>query len=220
MAASKLGVYDLLEEIGRGGMATVYRAYHPPTDRFVAIKVLQHGFAGDPEVMARFQREARLVARLEHPHLLPVYDFDGEHEPPYIVMRYVGSGTLKQLLRRGRLPPQGAAQVIAQVASALDYAHRQGVVHRDIKPSNIPKFRDGNAGSFDEGLGSREKGIVSWTGRARALPSDSQAKPDESSHSPPGPRPTGKARWGPTPPLGLPPPDPVRGRRQPQSPDG
>ena len=152
MAAHKLGVYDLLEEIGRGGMATVYRAYHPPTDRLVAIKVLQHGFAGDPEVMARFQREARLVARLEHPHLLPVYDFDGEHEPPYIVMRYVRTGTLKQLLSRGRLPPQGAAQVIAQVASALDYAHRQGVVHRDIKPSNIMVDEEGNAFLGDFGL--------------------------------------------------------------------
>lgn len=85
----------------------------------------------------RFRREARLIARLEHPGILPIYDFDGAHDPPYIVMRLLDGGTLRDLLTSRRLPLDHAATLIAQVAAALDYAHAQGVVHRDIKPSNI-----------------------------------------------------------------------------------
>lgn len=92
---TRLGPYDIQEEVGHGGMATVYRAHHGPTDRTVALKVMKSFFADDPDTLARFQREARLIAKLEHPHLLPVYDFDGTHDPPYIVMRYLESGTLK-----------------------------------------------------------------------------------------------------------------------------
>lgn len=152
MIGSKLGVYDILEEIGKGGMATVYRAYHPAMDRFVAVKVMRQSFGADSDAMARFQQEARLIARLEHPHLLPVYDFDGAHDPPYIVMRFLESGTLKELLRRGRLPLDEVGYLVGQVASALDYAHRQGVVHRDIKPSNIMVDKEGNAFLADFGL--------------------------------------------------------------------
>jgi serine/threonine protein kinase/tetratricopeptide (TPR) repeat protein len=152
MVDSTLGVYEVLEEVGRGGMATVYRARHAGMDRVVALKVLKQSFAGDPDALARFQREARLIARLEHPHLLPVYDFDGAHDPPYIAMRYVESGTLKDLLRRGRLGLGEAAHLLDQVASALDYAHRQGVVHRDIKPSNVMLDGEGNAFLADFGL--------------------------------------------------------------------
>ena len=152
MVGTTLGVYEVLEEVGRGGMATVYRARHGGMDRIVALKVLKQSFAGDPDALARFQREARLIARLEHPHLLPVYDFDGAHDPPYIAMRYVESGTLKDLLKRGRLGLGEAAHLLDQVASALDYAHRQGVVHRDIKPSNVMLDGEGNAFLADFGL--------------------------------------------------------------------
>ncbi len=152
MIGTTLGVYEVLEEVGRGGMATVYRARHAGMDRVVALKILRQSFAGDPDALARFQREARLIARLEHPHLLPVYDFDGAHDPPYIAMRYVESGTLKDLLRQGRLRLGEAAHLLDQVASALDYAHRQGVVHRDIKPSNVMLDAEGNAFLADFGL--------------------------------------------------------------------
>lgn len=152
MIGQRFGVYDIVEEIGRGGMATVYRAYQPSMDRFVAVKVLKRSFTGDTDAMARFQREARLVARLEHPHLLPIYDFDGLHDPPYLVMRYMESGTLKEALRRGRLPAEEAGHLFCQVALALDYAHRHGVVHRDLKPSNIMVDRDGFAYVTDFGL--------------------------------------------------------------------
>jgi len=89
MIKKKLGPYTITEEIGAGGMATVYRAYQPSMDRHVAIKIIRTTILQDPTVRDRFQREARLIARLEHPHLLPVYDFDGDSEPPYIVMRYL-----------------------------------------------------------------------------------------------------------------------------------
>src|SRR5512137_1515204 len=104
MLGTRLGPYEIRQEIGKGGMAVVYRAYQPSVDRDVAIKVILTTIAGNVGAVQRFQREARLVARLEHPHILPVYDFDGTHEPPYIVMRYLDGGTLKEVLRQGALP--------------------------------------------------------------------------------------------------------------------
>lgn len=152
MIGSKLGQYELIEEVGRGGMAAVYRAYQASMDRFVAVKVIYRSIAADARTLERFQREARLVARLEHPHILPVYDYDGAHDPPYIVMRYLQSGTLKDVLEREKLPLSEVAQLFAQIAAALDYAHRQGVIHRDIKPSNIMIDREGNAFLTDFGI--------------------------------------------------------------------
>ncbi|NWF70715.1 MAG: protein kinase [Chloroflexi bacterium] len=145
MIGTKLGVYEVVEKIGEGGMAAVYRAYHPPTERFVAIKVIHQSISGDQKAVERFQREAKLVTKLEHPHLLPVHDFDGQHTPPYIVMRYLEGGTLRDLLEEGPLAVGDAALIMHQIADALDYAHRQGVIHRDIKPSNIMIDQDGNA---------------------------------------------------------------------------
>ena len=152
MLGSKLGPYELIEEVGRGGMASVYRAYQPNMDRFVAVKVIFRAIASDNKALDRFQREARLVARLEHPHILPVYDYDGSSDPPYIVMRYLSTGTLKDILEREQLPVQEVAYLFSQIASALDYAHRQGVIHRDIKPSNIMVDGEGNAFLTDFGI--------------------------------------------------------------------
>lgn len=152
MIGNKLGTYEIREEIGRGGMAIVYRAYQPTVDRQVAIKVIQKSILNDANALQRFQLEARLIARLEHPHILPIYDFDGAHDPPYIVMRYLESGTLKEVLRQGSLPFSDVFYLLRQVAAALDYAHRQNIVHRDIKPSNIMIDREGNAFVSDLGI--------------------------------------------------------------------
>ena len=159
MIGTRLGPYELLDELGQGGMATVFLAYQPNMDRHVAVKVIHHSLANDAAGRARFQREARLIARLEHPHILPVYDFDGAHTPPYIVMRYLGGGTLKDALHRGRassagspLPLNDIAYLLRQIAAALDYAHRQGIVHSDIKPSNIIVDNEGNAFLSDFGI--------------------------------------------------------------------
>jgi len=104
MIGSKLGSYEIRAEVGRGGMAIVYRAYQASVDREVAVKVILKSMAGDEGAVQRFQREARLIARLEHPHILPIHDFDGGHEPPYIVMRLLDGGTLKEVIKQGRLP--------------------------------------------------------------------------------------------------------------------
>ena len=99
MSLKKLGSYEIHEQIGSGGMATVYRAFQPSMERHVAIKVIRSAILTDSVLRDRFQREARLIARLEHPHLLPIYDFDGDHDPPYIVMRYMSGGSVDDLLR-------------------------------------------------------------------------------------------------------------------------
>src|SRR5262249_24778959 len=152
MIDQRLGPYRITEEIGSGGMATVYRAYQASMDRHVAIKVIRSSILHEPTLQERFRRQARLIARLEHPHLLPVHDFDGDHDPPYIVMRYLEGGTLKQVMEHGPLPHAEMLYMLGQVAAALDYAHRQGVVHRDLKPSNIMIDREGNAFVTDFGI--------------------------------------------------------------------
>ena len=153
MIGTRLGQYEIIEELGKGGMATVFRAYQPSMERFVAVKVIHRALATDALGLERFRREARLIARLEHPHLLPVYDYDPQHDPPYIVMRYLEGGTLRDVLDEQRkLPPAEIAHLLKQIASALDYAHRQGVIHRDIKPSNIMIDQDGNAYLADFGI--------------------------------------------------------------------
>lgn len=172
MKSHTLGPYVLLEEVGYGGMATVYRAHQPSVERDVAVKVILRARLDDPEAVQRFQREARLIARLEHPHILPVYDFDGRHDPPYIVMRYLDSGTLRDVMSRGALPLAEVSYLIQQIGSALDYAHRQGIIHRDIKPSNIMIDRDGNAFVTDFGIARMVSGgqHITMTGALMGTP--------------------------------------------------
>ncbi len=152
MIGKRIGPYEIVEEIGKGGMATVYRAYQPNLDRFVAIKIIHRAIALDNASLERFQREARLLTRLVHPHLLPIYDYDATSDPPYIVMRYLDSGTLKDIIDKGKLPHGELIHMLRQVASALDYAHRNNVIHRDIKPSNVMLDEDGNAFLTDFGI--------------------------------------------------------------------
>lgn len=152
MLGETIGSYKILEEIGKGGMATVYRARQASVDRDVAIKAIRRSIANDPEAVQRFQREARLIARLEHPHILPIYDFDGAHDPPYLVMRLLESGSLEEVMEQGLLPHEEITYLMRQVCSALDYAHRQGIVHRDVKPSNIMIDPQGNAFVSDLGI--------------------------------------------------------------------
>lgn len=152
MIGQKLGSYELIEEIGHGGMATVYRAHQASIKRDVAIKLIRKNIADSPDAVHRFQREAQLIAQLEHPHILPVYDFDGRHEPPYIVMRYLIGGTMKEIMAQGLLPLHEVAHLMQQVCGAVDYSHRQGIIHRDLKPSNILVDRESNAFVMDFGI--------------------------------------------------------------------
>ncbi|MCC7206332.1 MAG: protein kinase, partial [Anaerolineae bacterium] len=179
MIGSTLGAYEIVDEIGRGGMATVYRAYQRNVDRYVAVKVIHRAILVDQVSIERFNREGRLIARLEHPHILPVYDYNGQNDPPYIVMRYLAGGTLREIMGQGRLPLREVGQLLAQVASALDYAHRQGVVHRDIKPSNILVDADGNAFLTDFGIARLVEGAEQLTGTGMALGTPGYMSPEQ-----------------------------------------
>ncbi len=147
-----VGSYRIIEKLGHGGMATVYKAYHAPLDRDVAIKVLHPAFKNDPQFFARFQREARIVAKLEHSNIVPVYDFSEHEGEPYLVMRYVQGDTLKPHLQNGPLSPAETMRIMRPVCNALAYAHDQGVLHRDIKPSNVMLTPDGGVYLTDFGL--------------------------------------------------------------------
>jgi ligand-binding sensor domain-containing protein len=148
-----LGAYQIIEQIGRGGMATVYKAYQPSMDRYVAVKILPSHFTEDSSFMGRFTQEARTLARLEHPHILPVHDYGEQQGITYLVMRYVEAGTLKDVVGQvGPMDLQEAARILGQVGGAVDYAHSQGVVHRDIKPSNVLVDRRGNTFLTDFGI--------------------------------------------------------------------
>jgi eukaryotic-like serine/threonine-protein kinase len=137
MVGHALGSYQIVEQIGAGAMATVYKGYHPIMERYVAIKVLPDRFARDSTFRARFLREARTIARLENRYILPIHDFGEDNGIHYLVMRYVTGGTLGELLDAGLLTIERAVQLIGQIGEALAYAHRQGVIHRDIKPANV-----------------------------------------------------------------------------------
>ncbi len=131
------GSYKLVELIGRGGMASVYRGYQESIDRSVAVKVLPPEFLHDPNFSQRFVAEARTLAKMTHPAILPLYDFGTANDVPYIVMPLMTGGTLADRMRRNRLSLPEVQTLFALLADALDYAHSLGVVHRDIKPSNI-----------------------------------------------------------------------------------
>jgi ligand-binding sensor domain-containing protein/tRNA A-37 threonylcarbamoyl transferase component Bud32 len=149
----RLGAYRIVEQIGQGGMATVFKAYQASMDRYVAIKILPSHYTEDESFAARFTQEARTLARLEHPHILPVHDYGEQEGTTYLVMRYVRAGTLKdRIAREGPIEVQEAARILGQVGSALDCAHSQGVVHRDIKPSNILIDQEGNTFLTDFGI--------------------------------------------------------------------
>jgi serine/threonine protein kinase len=149
-----LGQFEILEEIGRGGMATVYRARQTSINRIVAVKILPRHLLHDPSFFERFEREVDVITHLEHPHILPIYDYGEADGIPYIAMRYLAGGSMAQLIRRtmGAMPLEQLEKPFVQVAQALDYAHQQGIIHRDLKPGNIMMDESGNAYLSDFGI--------------------------------------------------------------------
>ena len=148
-----LGPYRIINQVGRGGMATVYKAYQPSVDRYVAIKVLPSQLAESKEFTTRFQQEARIIAKLEHPHILPVFDYGESDGVSYFVMRYMDAGTLKEKMIEGRpLPLSDIDRLFTQLAEALSYAHSRGIIHRDLKPANVLIDSHGNVFLTDFGI--------------------------------------------------------------------
>ncbi len=135
----KIGRYHIIKELGRGGMAVVYRAQDPNlNNRDVAIKVISTYLSADSDFRARFSREAQAIATLDHPAIVPLYDFGEEQDQPYIVMRHMSGGSLQDRLKaNGAMSWSDTISHLSRIAEALDHAHREGVVHRDIKPANL-----------------------------------------------------------------------------------
>ena len=147
----QVGPYRVVEQVGRGGMATVFKAYQPALERMVALKVLPEVLAEDPQFRERFRREAVAIAKLRHPSILAVFDHGEFEDQLYIVTEFVEGGTFASELGKP-LGVERTVQVLESIASALDYAHRQGVLHRDVKPSNILLSKEGSAILGDFGL--------------------------------------------------------------------
>ncbi|MCL4869018.1 MAG: protein kinase [Anaerolineae bacterium] len=137
MSIQQIGRYEVESELGRGGMAVVYKARDPRFDRMVAVKVLPREFMHDPQFIGRFIREAKTIAALDHPAIVPVFDYGEEDGQPFIVMRYMPGGSLAEKLDNGPLPLEQATVIIQRLSSALNRAHSQGIVHRDLKPNNV-----------------------------------------------------------------------------------
>lgn len=164
MFPKKIGRYEIKAELGRGGMATVYRAYDPSFDREVAIKVLPREFLHDPQFRDRFQREIKTIARLEHPAIVPVYDVGEEDGMPFFVMRYMSGGSLSDWIRRERFSLEHTAHIIEKIAQALTYAHGRGIIHRDLKPDNILFDDNGEPFISDFGVAKFNEAATNITG--------------------------------------------------------
>ena len=156
LAQEQFGPYLITRKVGQGGMAIIYRAKDTRHDRYVALKVMKPGMENKKEFLKRFRREAQNTAKLQHPHILPIYDSDvlAGTEQLYIAMAWVGGGSVADLIAQsgGSIPLPEVARIIGQVASALDFAHRHDIIHRDVKPSNILLTEDGQAVLADFGI--------------------------------------------------------------------
>jgi eukaryotic-like serine/threonine-protein kinase len=174
------GRFRLEERVGSGGMSTVYRAFDETLERWVAIKILQNEIAEDDDQLERFRREARSVARLNHPHVVTVIDAGEDQGCPYIVFEYISGETLKERIRRlGRLPVPEALAYAIEIARALQAAHAERLVHRDVKPQNVLLDTDGRAKVTDFGIARSLEGGEGLTLAGRVLGTTDYVSPEQ-----------------------------------------
>jgi WD40 repeat protein len=180
MTPQTIGRYEIKEQLGRGGMSTVYLAYDPRFKRQVAIKILPRELLlDDPQFRARFEREAETIAALEHPAIVPVYDFGEEDGQPYLVMRLMTGGSLSERIAEGPLPAPEVARILKRIGSALDRAHEGGVIHRDLKPGNILFDRYGEAFLADFGIARLSQGSGTLTGTGGMVGTPAYMSPEQ-----------------------------------------
>ena len=163
MGAEKFSRYEIREELGQGGMATVYRAYDPMFEREVALKLLKRESLNDPQVRERFERETKIIARLEHSAIVPVYDVGRDRDQLFFVMRYMAGGSLIERIQNGTLSLAEIGHILQRLAAALDYAHSKGIIHRDLKPGNILFDEYDNAYVSDFGIAKFTQGTARLT---------------------------------------------------------
>ncbi len=179
MTPEKIGRYVVEGEIGRGGMATVFKAFDPRFDRIVAIKILPREFLHDPEFRARFEREAKTIATLEHSAIVPVYDYGEQDGQLYLVMRYMPGGSLADRLQDGPISVDQAAEVIKRMGAALDSAHKKGIIHRDLKPGNILLDQHGDAYLADFGIAHLASAQTALTASGRLVGTPTYMSPEQ-----------------------------------------
>ena len=166
MEFEKVGRYLIKERISQGGMGLIFLAVDPILGRDVAVKMLPRETKADEVARTRFERESRLVAALEHPGIVPVYDYGIYEERPYLVMRYMAGGSLADQLRHGPLDLPSTIRIVQRLASALDKVHAAGIIHRDLKPANILFDTDGNPYLSDFGIARLVESVSALTGEA------------------------------------------------------
>src|SRR6185436_3625354 len=163
-SGTRLGAYEIVAPIGAGGMGEVYRARDSKLGRDAAIKILPEQFASDRDRVARFEREARTLASLNHPHIAQIYGLEQSGNTVALVMELVGGEDLSQRIAQGALPLDDALAIARQIADALDAAHGQGIVHRDLKPANVKVRDDGTVKVLDFGLAKPMEGPAASSG--------------------------------------------------------
>src|ERR1017187_5791634 len=159
---TKLGTYEVRSAIGAGGMGEVYQAHDTKLGRDVAIKVLPEAFAHDPERLSRFQREAKMLASLNHPNIATIHGLEQSGSTSYLVMELVAGETLQERVKReGAVPVEEALAIAKQIAEALEAAHEKGIIHRDLKPANVKLTPEGKVKVLDFGLAKAFAGDAS-----------------------------------------------------------
>jgi WD40 repeat protein len=181
LTGKQFGTYQITGALGEGGMAAVYKAYQTSVDRTVAIKVLPRQLASDPEFVSRFKREALLLAKLQHPHILPVFDYGESEGYTYLVMPFITGGTLTAQLSALPTPLSTIRKIISQLGDALDYAHTRGLVHRDIKPSNVLIDEGGNCLLSDFGIAKIVEGTSRLTSSGAIIGTPYYMSPEQGS---------------------------------------
>ncbi len=179
MAPKQIGRYELKHELGRGGMASVYLAHDPHFKRDVAVKLLPRDLLHEASFKSRFTREAQTIAALEHPAIVPVYDFGEEDGQPYLVMRHMPGGSLADRIENGHYSIEMASEILKRIGSALDYAHSQGVVHRDLKPANILFDKFDNSYLADFGIARLAEASTALTGTNTIIGTPAYMSPEQ-----------------------------------------
>ena len=184
LTGRNIGKYRIMERLGRGGMADVYKGYHPRLERYVALKVLHPHLIEGEDFLKRFEREAKTVAALRHPNIVQVFDFDVEDDIYYMVMEFIDGGSLKEKLRNLAgdnkfLPQEEVNHIFKQVANALGYAHKRGMLHRDVKPSNILLDESGKAYLTDFGIAKIMSGSTQLTATGTLIGTPAYMSPEQ-----------------------------------------